>query len=164
VRAVLVNLCDSKGDETKMAILFLTKKTKRAVEAAKNINGGMPLEEWQELNKARWETVQYYCTTCGKSHDKVWAVQRRPAGQMGHFMIFRINGAEHSWDASLPQAFPELPWDAVELPDELVSRMWHDESGSHVFGLEIERVARLYYYNREKIRARNNPDRARAYR
>lgn len=71
---------------------------------------------------------------CTKTHPRVYVICRVAADQMGHFMVFRVSGQEHPWDASLPGHFETMPRDAVEIPDELAQKMWHCTCGSHVFG------------------------------
>jgi len=67
-------------------------------------------------------------------HTQFWAVQRAAAGQMGHFMLFNLNGERHAIDASVPTTLDRIPKDAVEVTGELAERIWHCQCGSHVMG------------------------------
>jgi hypothetical protein len=79
-------------------------------------------------------------------HYRFWVIQRRPAGQMGHFMVFRINGEEHVIDASVPTHLDRLPRDAVEITGDLYENILHATTGSHVWGdpylQEVAKIAK----------------------
>lgn len=74
------------------------------------------------------------CPQCGREHDALWAVRRVPVGTLGHFVVFRLNGAAIVPDASVPHTVDRLPRDARRVAPDDAARLWHDDSGSHVFG------------------------------
>jgi hypothetical protein len=100
---------------------------------------------------------QAYLCECGKHHPRVWVIERVLCGQSGHFTVFRVNGAEHVWDASLPETLDKLPRDAGELPADLLAKMWHCKCGSHVFGCCYLQEARQY------VRPRSGASRRKRY-
>lgn len=74
------------------------------------------------------------CAQCDEQHDKLWTVQRAIVRTMGHFAVFRLSGTEIVPDMSVPYTIDKLPQDALPVPAETAARIWHDTSGSHVFG------------------------------
>jgi hypothetical protein len=63
----------------------------------------------------------------------LWTIKRRVT-PWGHFVVASINASKHVIDGSLPTELDSIPRDAKPVPADLVERIWHDQSGSHVFG------------------------------
>jgi len=94
------------------------------------INYVVPLEARDRLTEP--------CSQCSKSHEILWIIKRRPAGVLGHFPIFRINGSEVLVDASLPTGVLALPRDAKRLSPEKAAKLWHSTSELHEFGAGVD--------------------------
>lgn len=83
------------------------------------------------------QTAQGICPQCGKPHDRLWIVRRALADTFGHFPVYRLNGAEHVIDSSLPHTIDKLPRDAVAVPPSIAAQVWHATSASHGFAAGV---------------------------
>lgn len=68
---------------------------------------------------------QVKCDKCGQEHPQLWLAWRKPAGQWGHWTVFRYLGAEHVPDLSLPIEVERVPRGAVKATPEQNSEAWH---------------------------------------
>lgn len=101
-------------------------------------NDGKPLSVAYTVPIEARDRLTETCPRCGKEHDILWVVKRRPAGVFGHFPIFKINRTKVIVDASLPTGVISLPEDAVRVPLDKAAALWHDTSGLHEFGATME--------------------------
>lgn len=69
----------------------------------------------------------YQCEVCHKTHPQLYRFFRKPAGIMGHWVGFRINGSLEFPDLSIPMYFKigTLPRDAVKFSNTESSKEWH---------------------------------------
>jgi hypothetical protein len=82
------------------------------------------------------------CAACGRDHDVLWRIVRRPLASFGPWPVARILERDargryaraHVIDPSLPTAVAELPADAARLAPAEAARLWHDDNESHTFG------------------------------
>jgi hypothetical protein len=63
------------------------------------------------------------CGVCGGQHPKLYGFWRKPAGMLGCWVIFRVNGEEHLPDLSVFMELSRLPRDARPIGQE----WWHKE-------------------------------------
>jgi hypothetical protein len=94
-------------------------------------------QETKKMDDDTWqweECEEEKCLQCGKMHDSLWIIHRVLADTFGHFACFRINGDVHVIDASLPHRVEKIPRKAVRVGPEDFARLWHMNTGSHVFG------------------------------
>lgn len=67
----------------------------------------------------------FHCTKCGKKHEVLYKMSRRPVDMLGCWVRFRYNGALHAPDLSIPLRVTKLPRGAVRVTDEAASVYWH---------------------------------------
>lgn len=67
------------------------------------------------------------CLKCGKRHEKLYRFFRKPAGMLGQFVQFRINGAVKAPDLSIPMRLARRPRDAKPLTPEEAVAYWHSK-------------------------------------
>jgi hypothetical protein len=65
------------------------------------------------------------CTVCGGVHEQIHVAWRKPAGMMGCWVVFRVNGQKIVPDLSIPISISRIPRDAVALSAEETSEAWH---------------------------------------
>lgn len=67
------------------------------------------------------------CIECGREHDKLYRFFRKPAGMLGQFVTFRINGEVEAPDLSIPMRLAKMPRDAEPMSKEASAQYWHSE-------------------------------------
>lgn len=91
--------------------------------------GVMPGEGYHRTHDA--ELYVKPCPTCGKHHPVVYKFARKPAGMLGCWVVFRINGNEQVPDLSVPMSFDgtckkqQPPRDSVMLSVDEAAKYWH---------------------------------------
>jgi len=65
------------------------------------------------------------CVQCGKKHQQLYRIWRKPAGMCGCWVVFRINGQERVPDLSCPFGLEDKPLDAEKLSAEENAAAWH---------------------------------------
>jgi hypothetical protein len=65
------------------------------------------------------------CSLCNTTHPRLFTFYRKPAGQWGHWVVFRYNNAKHVPDLSCPIGLSKLPRDAKPVTDLENAQMWH---------------------------------------
>lgn len=64
-------------------------------------------------------------TLDGKTYARLYRVYRRPVDMLGHWVRFRLNGALHAPDLSIPWSVLKLPRDARPLSDAECVAYWN---------------------------------------
>ena len=82
------------------------------VEDKENLYGHRPVET-------------YPCTACGKTHEVLYKVARRPVDMVGCWVRFRYNGAIHAPDLSIPIRVKKLPLGAERMTADAATAYWH---------------------------------------
>lgn len=65
------------------------------------------------------------CPQCGRQHEQLYRVWRKPAGMLGCWVVFRYNGKEHVPDLSCPLGVDKLPRGAEKLSPQDNAIAWH---------------------------------------
>ena len=64
----------------------------------------------------------FTCGKCGRHHERLYRIFRKPAGMCGCWVVFRINGQEMVPDLSVFTRVTKLPRDAKPVDSEYE---WH---------------------------------------
>ncbi len=84
------------------------------------------MDDFGEASLAYHAAVQDRCARCGRPHDRLWTVDRRPAGVWGHWPLFRLNGHTVPIDRGLPHLVSRLPRDARPVDPRAAAAWWHN--------------------------------------
>ena len=67
------------------------------------------------------------CSRCGKNHQQLYIIVRKPVGMCGCWVIFRINGKKEAHDLSCPVDLDRIPRGARKVTAEENEKIWHSE-------------------------------------
>lgn len=133
-------------------IIGLTKGIACRISFFTNFKGDIRI-----VKHGTYDCETYYCSKCNREHEKIWIVYRTLVRTWGHWPIAHIGGKLTTIDGTVSFSMYPLPYDALELPEEIACQVWN--SNAHYFLEGSPLVHKFIRDNKNKLlrRVKNKP-------